>query len=147
MISFSFLLNSQITEKATEMAGRHMPHIRFWGTNWWDTHIVLIICVTIVIVIFILAVAALCWQKKKLNALTSKKDVDKNKDDLQKKDEELKKVTEELNKLKATQANKNYSLFKDLCNMSRDKEGIVDPKTADSLYVLYQKINKDNPSS
>lgn len=132
MISLVFMQNCHTAMKATEMAGRHMPHMRFWGTNWWDVQIAFIICVTIVIIAIIIAIVASCWHKRKLEALSNK----------EKQEQQFK-----IEKDKAEQQFKYKELpyihFKEICAMTKDKDGNIDCEKAKDFYALYQEMEKE----
>lgn len=132
MISLVFMQNCHTAMKATEMAGRHMPHMRFLGTNWWDVQIAFIICVTIVIIAIIIAIVASCWHKRKLEALSNK----------EKQEQQFK-----IEKDKAEQQFKYKELpyihFKEICAMTKDKDGNIDCEKAKDLYALYQEMEKE----
>lgn len=132
MISLVFMQNCHTAMKATEMAGRHMPHMRFFGTNWWDVQIAFIICVTIVIIAIIIAIVASCWHKRKLEALSNK----------EKQEQQFK-----IEKDKAEQQFKYKELpyihFKEICAMTKDKDGNIDCEKAKDLYALYQEMEKE----
>ncbi len=132
MISIVFMQNCHTAMKATEMVGRHMPHMRFLGTNWWDVQIAFIICVTIVIIAIIIAIVASCWHKRKLEALSNK----------EKQEQQFK-----IEKDKAEQQFKYQELpyihFKEICAMTKDKDGNIDCEKAKDLYALYQEMEKE----
>ncbi len=132
MISIVFMQNCHTAMKATEMVGRHMPHMRFLGTNWWDVQIAFIICVTIVIIAIIIAIVASCWHKRKLEALSNK----------EKQEQQFK-----IEKDKAEQQFKYKELpyihFKEICAMTKDKDGNIDCEKAKDLYALYQEMEKE----
>lgn len=145
MIDFSLLLDSHVAQKATEMAGRHMPHIRFFGTNWWDVHITLIICVSVVTTILIIALAVLRWQKNNKETESVREELEQTKVELEKKEEELKNAEKKLSAMEHDPSVQYYALFKDICNMSKNKEGVVDIVTFQKLFDLFKNY-KDNPS-
>ena len=132
MISIVFMQNCHTAMKATEMVGRHMPHMRFLGTNWWDVQIAFIICVTIVIIAIIIAIVASCWHKRKLETLSNK----------EKQEQQFK-----IEKDKAEQQFKYQELpyihFKEICAMTKDKDGNIDCEKAKDLYALYQEMEKE----
>lgn len=143
MISLVFMQNCHTAMKATEMAGRHMPHMRFLGTNWWDVQIAFIICVTIVIIAIIIAIVASCWHKRKLEALSNKEKQEQQfKIEKDKKEQQFK-----IEKDKAEQQFKYKELpyihFKEICAMTKDKDGNIDCEKAKDLYALYQEMEKE----
>lgn len=167
MISLFLLQNCHAAAKTAEMAGRHMPHMRFFGTNWWDVHITLIICVAIVVVISIVSIAVSCWHKRKLEAqaLNLHEDDELKKvgtaltetgtklleteTKLTKVEKELKETKEELkatNK-KLEEPGETFALFKEICTMSKDMDGIVDNTKAEKLFELYQKMSENSSAS
>lgn len=163
MNSLFLLQNCHAATKVAEMAGRHMPHMRFLGTNCWDVQITLIICATIVAIAIIVAIIlAILYFKKKLDTQALEK---KNKELEEKQEkgntysetektkkiqEELDNTKKELTKLKESpsyQTNQVYALFKEICGLSKDKDGVVDTEVADKLFELYQKVNSSEPDS
>lgn len=143
MISIVFMQNCHTAMKATEMVGRHMPHMRFLGTNWWDVQIAFIICVTIVIIAIIIAIVASCWHKRKLEALSNKEKQEQQfKIEKEKKEQQFK-----IEKDKAEQQFKYKELpyihFKEICAMTKDKDGNIDCEKAKDLYALYQEMEKE----
>lgn len=167
MISMFILQNCHAATKAAEMAGRHMPHMRFFGTNWWDVHIALIICVAIVILISIVSIAASCWHKRKLEAQALKLHEEdelmkmgttltevgtkllETEAKLTKVEKELKETKEDLEatKMKLEVTGESFTLFKEICTMSKDMDGIVDDTKAEKLFELYQKMSENNSVS
>ena len=143
MISIVFMQNCHTAMKATEMVGRHMPHMRFLGTNWWDVQIAFIICVTIVIIAIIIAIVASCWHKRKLEALSNKEKQEQQfKIEKEKQEQQFK-----IEKDKAEQQFKYKELpyihFKEICAMTKDKDGNIDCEKAKDLYALYQEMEKE----
>lgn len=143
MISIVFMQNCHTAMKATEMVGRHMPHMRFLGTNWWDVQIAFIICVTIVIIAIIIAIVASCWHKRKLEVLSNKEKQEQQfKIEKEKKEQQFK-----IEKDKAEQQFKYKELpyihFKEICAMTKDKDGNIDCEKAKDLYALYQEMEKE----
>ena len=165
MISIVFMQNCHTAMKATEMVGRHMPHMRFLGTNWWDVQIAFIICVTIVIIALITAIVASCWHKRKLEALSNKEKQEQQfKIEKEKKEQQFKiekdkaeqqfKIEKDkaeqqfkIEKDKAEQQFKYKELpyihFKEICAMTKDKDGNIDCEKAKDLYALYQEMEKE----
>ena len=132
MISLVFMQNCHTAMKATEMAGRHMPHMRFFGTNWWDVQIAFIICVTIVIIAIIIAIVASCWHKRKLEALSNKE-----------KQEQQSKIEKDKAEQQFKYKELPYIHFKEICAMTKDKDGNIDCEKAKDLYALYQEMEKE----
>lgn len=178
MISLFILQNCHAAAKTAEMAGRHMPHMRFFGTNWWDVKIAFFICaaITIIAVVFIIAYVIHNWKKR--NYLLRKADMDmktialqaeiemkkvEQLSNIEKGKEELKaKIEKEKEEMKAkiekekveqqSRIEKEKSelpnvYFKEICNASKNKDGVVDIETVKQLFELYQKKNSGNSES
>lgn len=152
MIGLFLLQNCHAAAKVTETAGRHMPHMRFLGTNWCDVQLTFIICVSIVAIalLAIIVLAILCWQRKKLNIAAIQTDVEQIKEQVnlgtnetKSIKDDLKNTNRELEKIKNSPAYQAAALFKDICSMSKNEKGIVDNDIAEKLFVLYQNIKKD----
>ena len=139
MIDLFLLQNCHAAAKVTETAGRHMPHMRFLGTNWWDVQLTFIICVTILIVALIVTIGIVTWQKEKLKAEL---------EDVKKQSE-----TDHAALLKDTanttliKEKDHPAFFKDICNLSKDKDGIIDDGKAEKLIALYQKFEQNASES
>lgn len=130
MTSLSLMQNCHAATKVAEMAGSHVPHMRFLGTNWWDVQLTFIICVTILIVALIVTIGIVIWQKEKLKAEL----------------EDVKKQSE-TNYASLLKKTDYTALFKDICNLSKSKEGIVDDGKAEKLIALYQKFEQHSSKS
>ena len=140
MISLFLLQNCHAAAKATEMACRHIPHMRFFETTWWDILYIFIICAAIVLSVLIIT----SGYKKKLEKLALNEEADKKSKELSEKLAEIDILKKELNETKKSPAFQNFALFKEICTTSKNKEGIVDLDTADKLFDLFQKIKETN---
>ncbi|MBO7580108.1 MAG: hypothetical protein J6T38_01125 [Bacteroidaceae bacterium] len=167
MISLFILQNCHAAAKTAEMAGRHMPHMRFFGTNWWDVKIAFFICaaITIIAVVFIIAYVIHNWKMR--NYLLRKADMDmktialqaeiemkkvEQLSNIEKGIEELKaKIEKEKEELKAKIEKEKSELpnvyFKEICNASKNEDGVVNIETVKQLFELYQKNNSSNSES
>lgn len=140
MISMFILQNCHAATKAAEMAGRHMHHMRFFETTWWDILYIFIICAAVVLSIFII----ISGYKKKLETLASKEEVDRKNQELSKKIAELEAIKNKLTDTKESPAFRDLALFREICSTSKNKEGFVELETANKLFELYQKIKEGN---
>lgn len=143
MISIVFMQNCHTAMKATEMVGRHMPHMRFLGTNWWDVQIAFIICVTIVIIAIIIAIVASCWHKRKLEALSNKEKQEQQFKIEKGKQEQQFKIEKDKAEQQFKYKELPYIHFKEICAMTKDKDGNIDCEKAKDLYALYQEMEKE----
>lgn len=150
MISLFIMQNCHAATKAAEMAGRHMPHMRFFGTNWWDVKIAFFICaaITIIAVVFIITQAILAWKKRKLDTLiTPTKKVELEMLQAKLKAQIEKEKVELQAKIEKEKSELPNVYFKEICTASKNEDGVVDIETVKQLFELYQKNNSGNSES
>lgn len=138
------------------------PVINAAGTNCCDVKIVMIVCITIGIIVLIVAIAAYKWHKKSLCAELNLKEKElelkkeefereeKRKENEQKRRwaEEDRKKKENSNAIESTPPQRTNSekaaeLLEELTALVKPKEGNINKDTLDLIVNLYKKLKKD----
>ena len=119
------------------------PSVQEVQTSNNDVKIAVIVCASVILVTFIIAVLSyFCCKRKDKEQTGQITKLTKENGDLKEENENLKGQLTKASEVKSAKSNEEKAkvLLKDIVSMSKDKEGVTNVDTADRLLKLYNDI-------